>query len=335
MITSNTNNRILNKGYLNRIIEDLGLTQIGSPKTTNEGRIASNFILLTKEKGEILIRSYPVSYPQDQIFREINSLLFFSKQKIPVPNILLFQDGEKLKCYANQWVFAYQMIDGESPCQADLSNYLSKLSAEALSKFFIASSQYISKNEKAVNDQKFIQKLFFKFKKEYPFLLGYKPIQEMDKFLTNNDLEFWLEKGKKGLVHGDYFFENILVKDNKIVGIIDFGDIYYGCMVTDLIIGSMEFSVDVTETFRTEWMKTFLENLQPWLITFDLSAARFLDLLRINCIRFMVYTMPSELADDDFLPENNRYFARFVALNKPELVNAITKIFSELGVACS
>ncbi|WP_186644657.1 aminoglycoside phosphotransferase family protein [Fluviispira vulneris] len=331
MIIRKTNNLSLKKSYINRIIEDLGLTQDGSPRSIYEGRIASNFTLLTKEKGEILVRSYPAGYSQDQISLEIESLLFFSNQKVPVPNILLFQDGEILKCYKNQWVFAYQMIDGKSPCQADLSNDLSKQTAEILGRFFTASSQYISKDKIAVNDQKFIQNLFFKFKKKYSFLLKYLPIQEMDKLLKNKDLENWLDKSKKGLVHGDYFFENILIKNNKIVGIIDFGDVYYGSIVTDLIIGSIEFSVDATETFRIEWMKTFLENLHSWLIIFELSAARFVDLLRINCIRFMIYTIPFDLADG-FPPENNRYLTRFVTLNRPELTTAINEIFSELGV---
>lgn len=47
-----------------------------------------------------------------------------------------------------------------------------------------------------------------------------------------------------GIVHGDYFFENILInKEKEVIGLIDFGDAYYGHLLNDIVIGVMEASV--------------------------------------------------------------------------------------------
>jgi Ser/Thr protein kinase RdoA (MazF antagonist) len=296
-----------------KILQGLGLTPSGSQRKPKEGRIATNLIVATCEQGDVLVRLYPSSYSHERVKLEVEALVFLAKRQVPVPQLIPFLDSVFVKEFEGRFVFAYKITDGSSPSQSDLSASLAEKAARALGSLLDASTAFADPKRQPVNEESFIANLFYQFTEMHPELRATPELQTMRAFLKRNSCEAWLGNSISGLVHGDYFFGNILIRDDKVVGIIDFGDAYYGHVVSDLVIGSMEFSVNAEEVFDLGWMAVFLRALAPWIDKLDLSPAMFLDLLRLNCIRFAVYTLPAELAAGQS-PERNRYVARFMNL---------------------
>jgi Ser/Thr protein kinase RdoA (MazF antagonist) len=307
------------------ILHDLGLTPKGSPRKPNEGRIATNLIIATQEEGDVLVRLYPSSYSRERVQLEVETLDFLAKRQVPVPHLIPFQDSILVKEYEGRPVFAYKTIEGSSPSQADLSASLAEAAAKALNKLLGASSACTVAKGQPLNDGKFIANLFHHFTAADPELLVNQELQAMRDFLERSHCESWLETSMSGLVHGDYFFENIIVRDGGVVAIIDFGDVYHGRIASDLVVGAMEFSVNTKEDFELGWMSAFLVPLTPWLCRLDLAPAMFLELLRLNCIRFAVYTLPPELAQGQS-PAQNRYVRRFIKLLHPEFAARVSEL---------
>jgi len=48
-------------------------------------------------------------------------------------------------------------------------------------------------------------------------------------------------EGRRYIVHGDFHFGNILCQDNKVTGIIDWGNVMYGDFVFDIATIHMQF----------------------------------------------------------------------------------------------
>ncbi|APJ03489.1 hypothetical protein [Silvanigrella aquatica] len=68
----------LNNNVIESIIKnEWGLTQCGFIQIPQEGVVASNFIVHTKEKNDILIRTYRTSYSKEQIFLKLKLFCIF------------------------------------------------------------------------------------------------------------------------------------------------------------------------------------------------------------------------------------------------------------------
>jgi Ser/Thr protein kinase RdoA (MazF antagonist) len=66
-----------------------------------------------------------------------------------------------------------------------------------------------------------------------------------------------LDKMRKGVVHNDYHHNNILIKKDKVVGIIDFGDSIYSWFAGDLAIALSHLNFNNKENFF-RLIKSFL-----------------------------------------------------------------------------
>jgi Ser/Thr protein kinase RdoA (MazF antagonist) len=98
-----------------------------------------------------------------------------------------------------------------------------------------------------------------------------------------------LGKTPKGLVHGDFFFENVLSSHGMLAGVIDFGDVYYGSLVMDIAIGSMEFAMKEGEVWDFDLHEQFLAANKGWLVAHNISFDLFHDVLLANCARFIAH----------------------------------------------
>jgi hypothetical protein len=129
-------------------------------------------------------------------------------------------------------------------------------------------------------------------------------------------------------VHADYFFENILWRDGKITGLLDFGDSYCGCLLTDVVVGAMEFAVDESENWHFGHMRSFLQPLGMWLSKASVDGELCLKLLAANCVRFAAYT--ARLTQSKGQPvASNPYVRRFKKMLEPEFSLELTEVFEE------
>ncbi len=302
---------------LTKIIDLLGDQIDGDIKIPNEGISTANYFVKTKKYKELVIR---VREAEDStISFEARVLNFLKDKPINVPKIVSFSDGTIERVIGNKRVLAYIPIKGKTVSTAELSNTQITIEAsQLLAKLINYNSMYTPDGGEPTGDIDYVKKIYLNFINDHSqfkssqFFSDALPIIEDPKF---NDL---LSNTPKGIVHADYFYENIIQdQNNHVVGVIDFGDAYFGCVLNDIVIGSMEFSVlEKNEVWDKNLFELFLTQQRTWLIENKIDFELFMNVLLMNCLRFAIYTLGFELEENPKSKiENNRYVKRFYSFN--------------------
>jgi hypothetical protein len=288
----------------------LGLTPIGEITYPKDGRIAFNAIICTKEKGDVLFRCYPtksskaaLGYGIDRARFEIIALNFLSNRKADVPEPLMFTNGQYSFEDHNWFIFAYIVKKGMTLEIDDLSLNVAKQAGALLNKIILIASKYTPIGNEPTGDIEYIKMILSNFIERRPDLKKQKVFSDMNSQLSDADFLSRLSKTPKGIVHGDYFFENILSLNNEIIGVIDFGDAYYGYLIMDIVIGSMEFSMRKGENWDMDLFEAFISENKRWLNTFEISYKLYNEVLLANCARFTAHIC--NLEQDALEIENN------------------------------
>lgn len=316
---------------INKILRKLNLT----PKNQNyrvpeEGRIASNIIVDTFEQEQVMLRFYPSGCQGSKLESgfvsfEITALDFLSKKGVQTPAPLYFDNQYPMVLENDVLVFAYKLLPGTCFGQRGLSVNLAKESAKLLSSMLAVSETYLPTAEEKLpeGDITYIKKIFQTLLNTYPELRTNTSLQKMFDHASKTGLVEKLEQTPKGIVHADFFAENILY-DEKLnsYSIIDFGDAYFGHTLMDIVIGSMEFCVKEDDSWDMEMFKAFIHELAPWLNKNKIEFDFFHDLLLVNCLRFAIYTLPGDLESKTPISENG-YIRRFEQLKREELTKQL------------
>lgn len=315
-------NAAVDADLINKTLNLLKLTPIGEVTVPENGRIASNICVNTSEKGMVMLRFYPEGYHEEKLETgtvdfEIETLYFFSSHGLSVPSPLLFGPNEYKREENGIKIFAYKLLPGECFKITDLSNEIATKSGMFLRDMLAVSQKFVPKAEAPEGDLEYFLKIFKALLNQNPQLKTSAELNEMADFTQGVIQKGEIARTPKGIVHADFFFENILEKDDGTLGAIDFGDAYYGHVIMDVVIGSMEFCVLEDAKWDLEMFKCFLTPHAVWLKSHKISADLFYSLLAANCLRFAVYTMPNTLADKLEVKENP-YVHRFYQLMVPE-----------------
>ncbi|MFU7503116.1 MAG: phosphotransferase [Candidatus Tisiphia sp.] len=316
---------------LKKLYEILEVEVVGETTHPTQGRIATN-ITQDTDKGKLLIRIYPKQMPQKletgHPMFEIESLNFYTNHGVNVPLPLKF--GERLYYETeNQIIFGYFLIPGIPISQSELSVNLAKNIGEFLCNMLEISAQYSTKSsseEAFKNSFDYILQIAEKIENKYPKL------KEIDTWATMKESTKMhvniLDGTPKGIVHADYFFENILRDENdNIIGLIDFGDAYYGYILHDLVIGAMEACVLEDEIWNLEILNTFLKATSSFLKSNSISFEQFFETLKADCLRFSVYTAPFTHEDGKTF-DNNPYINRYKNLLSENFQEKLHEIYN-------
>lgn len=289
-----SNMSLLKKDDFLNVVSSLNIKVSGGDfQMPEDGRIANNIIIDTN-MGKILIRSYDTSQTKLETGNcefEVRALNFLANVGCNVPIPLIFKDSKLIRTYGDIKVFAYKMIPGNRITVRNLTcSEINKI-GEFLNTFVSYSSTFDIKGLQAVpyGDQGHIRKIFkitCDFCKE---LTDDELFTSMLEICGDENVSKQLKNTPHGIVHADFFDENI-VFDGFTYGLIDFGDAYYGAVINDIVIGAMEFSV-IDNIWNFEFLDSFLTPLSGWLARHSINSSFFIQLLRLNCIRFLCYTL--------------------------------------------
>ena len=302
-----------NQTLLNETLTHLGLHAEGEAISPEEGLIASNFFVETAERGKIVIRANELG-ENTSIGFEVRALDFLAQHDAPVPTVIPFTDNAIEKHLAGKRVIAYVPIEGDTLSADELNSpALASEAGNLLGRIIEPSEQYSPVEDEPDGDVTFIRGITEDFLTRYPDLKDARFFNQALSDLSSEDFADALKKSPQGIVHADFFYENIIKRDGKLVGVIDFGDAYYGALVTDIAIGAMEFSVlEGDEQWKPELFEAFLGPHAEWLRNNNISFDTFQNVLLINCLRFAVYTLGFEREDDPLSPvDQNRYVQRY------------------------
>jgi len=317
------------------ILSRMGLTPKGDPIIPKEGRIAYNLIIPTEECGDVLFRCYPaesnkaaLGYGTEQAKFELRTLNFLAQKGTPTPKPIKFASNNTYAIEDKEWlVFAYPIEEGVTLEQIDLNQAVAEEAGNLLSEIIKTSETYIPVGDEPNGDIEYIESILNNFIKRRMDMAKEPIFKEMFNHLSSPRLHRELTTTPKGLVHGDFFFENVLSRDGHLIGIIDFGDAYHGYLLMDVVIGSMEFSMKIGEEWDHDLHESFLRANKTWLRKNDISFDLFHDVLLANCIRFTAHL--SNLAQDELeksgTPQElinlneNPYVRRFYLFQKPDM----------------
>lgn len=288
---------------------------------TKDGRIASNLIVKTKQ-GPLLVRAYPKEMTEkletgNPLF-EIAALEFTQSKGLAVPNLITFDNGKKFIECENLIVSAYPFIAGYPVSKDNLNPEIAhKAGIFAASLIEVAHEFPHDPSEKIVHEFDFIQSIFEKRSKIFPELLTNSVAQEMLFHTQNTSLRQAFSATPLGLVHADFFFENFIITPNH-EALIDFGDAYYGHILTDVCLAAMEFAANNEEAWNFDSLRAFFLPIAPWLIKNSIFPSLIVDVMEILCAKFLVYTIPFTKANGQLI-EQNPYHQRYLYLRRPEI----------------
>ncbi len=132
----------INNEDLRDVLSKLGLTMNGNATMPKEGRIATNLIVPTQERGNVLVRAYPEHVEtklETGVFGfEVRVLAHLSSHGLKVPSPLLFEGSTPLYNHKGQVYMVYPFIQGSTLEKEDLSLDVAEKSGEFVSKMILA-----------------------------------------------------------------------------------------------------------------------------------------------------------------------------------------------------
>jgi homoserine kinase type II len=220
---------MLDKRELADIIEDYALVKLISANGISTGSVNTNYLLETA-RGKHLVRVDEVK-SELEVKRELDLLLFLRKHGFPCPQPVADRKGRHYRELGGKYLSVYRYYDGhvmhtERITTAQLENV-----GRAL-----ADLHTVGKSYKKGIDNRFS---FERVADLYAEVRGRLPSYFKRIVRTLDDevdyLQNYLEnKLPKGIIHGDLFHDNVIVKGDKVVAVLDFEAASRGKFIFDL-----------------------------------------------------------------------------------------------------
>jgi homoserine kinase type II len=272
----------LDKRELAEIIEDYGLVKMLGCHGIAAGSVNTNYLVETA-RGKHLIRVDEVK-GELEVKRELDLLLFLRKHGFPCPQPLADRKGRYYRESGGKCLSVYRFYDGRALSPARVTSGQLENIGRAL-----ADLHTIGKSYKKGIENRFS---FERMADLYGEVRGRLPSYFKRITRTLDDevdyLQNYLEtKLPKGIIHGDLFHDNIIVKGEKVVVVLDFEAACRGKFIFDLAtaVNALCFDGENYQLKRFEALIAGYESLRA------LSLAEwdaFPNELRFSALRFTI-----------------------------------------------
>jgi homoserine kinase type II len=122
----------------------------------------------------------------------------------------------------------------------------------------------------------------------------------------------------RGVVHADIYYQNVIVRDGELVGIIDFDDAYFGVLLYDLALVVMEFAIKEEGKMDFSLAEPVLRSYLAKRPLPREQAGALYDAMRFLCFKFLGYTAElAEFRGAGLL--KNGYVTRLAMFRNPEV----------------
>lgn len=242
--------------------------QIGNVKNTQylkEGYVNYNHLLITG-KGKYAVQIFGEEYDDWQKERKViqsRVLNYLQKNKFPyeVPIPLISRNGEQIMKLNNKHLWAYNFIEGKTLARS------TKKTLKEIAKFTATYHKYVS-GLGNLNDNDFYGSMNW-LTEEYQKLRQVKPKNNLDRMMLRHidyfeDLLNQLKKikyGKRIMVHSDINGNNVIFRNGKMVGAIDFESTLAAPKAKDLAM-ALERNTYLTKNWSKRKQDIFLEEYE-------------------------------------------------------------------------
>jgi len=199
-------------------------------KKFKAGVLNDNYLIKT-EKGNYVFRIYNFKN-KEQVGFEAELLEFLKKKNFPSPKLLADNHNELISNFDNKPCIFYEFIEGErlKNITAAIMGQIGKIMA----KLHNLSKNFQPLIKKPTWEPKELRKIAAE-NKDKMLAIGFPRAKELMDFTEIELAKYsFPENLPKGITHQDIKPENIIVKSNKIAGIVDFDNSYIGAFLHDI-----------------------------------------------------------------------------------------------------
>lgn len=251
-------------------------------------------LLLDASRGKVIVRFDEVKGELD-VKREVDLLLYLRKHGFPCPQPLADRKGRHYREARGACVIVYKHIDGKQPNVENLSSVQIENIGRSLSDLHVLGKGYKKGIDNRFSFER-VADLYAEIRGQLPsyFKKITRTLDEEVEYLGS-----YLEgKLPKGVINGDLFEENLLLKGEKLVGMLDFEAACRGKFIFDLAtaVNAVCFAEGKYDLKRFESLIAGYESVRT------LSLAEwdaFPNELRFSALRFTVTRLREVLALPD------------------------------------
>jgi homoserine kinase type II len=273
---------VLDKNEIAEIVDDYGLVKLVSSSGIPSGSVNTSYLLETP-RGKHLLRIDEVK-GELEVKRELDLLLFLRKHNFPCPQPLADRKGRLYRESVGKCLSLYRYYDG----RILRAERLTHAQLEAIGRV-LADLHTIGKSYKKGIDNRFsferVADVYHEVRRHLPSYFK-RTVRTLDD--EAEYLQSYLEgKLPKGIIHGDLFPDNLVMKGDRVVAVLDFEAACRGKFIFDLAtaVNALCFEGEQYQLKRFEALITGYEGLRALSLT-EWNA--FPNELRFSAFRFTV-----------------------------------------------
>lgn len=254
----------LTKKEFLKISDKFGLGIVKNYKLIKGGLVNHNYFLETRN-GRYIVRIIRSNNPEKIKHLKLQFKIFDYLKKKGFPYLLPYplktNDSKEIVNVKGKNVWVYVAIDGKNYDRPDISQI--KLMAKALAiyhKFILGfkeEKQKDSSDKRIINDFKKMQKIVIHNPVDKLALKYRDYFKEIFEEVKN--IKF---TEKQLFVHSDFDSSNVLFKNGKLIGIIDFDDTFYSPRVFDIAISIRDSCYNNLNGIDINKLKIFLKEYE-------------------------------------------------------------------------
>ncbi len=261
---------------------------------------------ITTTKG-IFILKVLIMQKEETLKKELK-VLSLLKGKVPIRLLIKSKSGRDYIIIKKHPVLIFEFIDGiilKDGSKASLCIL------KELGKYLALIHETKYGEGKTTDVLKEISGIMYKINKSS---LEYMSISKCMKVIKKRGLD--KQKFPKGLIHGDIHSENMIVKNDKIVALLDFEDANINYFVYDIGLVILDTCFIRNKDLSKKRINTFLEGYEGIRPLKNVEKRYIYDVILINWMRILYYSLIKGGVDKDILKTEfmKDYFKRVNSL---------------------
>ncbi|MEV2263105.1 phosphotransferase [Streptomyces anulatus] len=290
------------------ITEAYGLGTSTDCARCGAGLVNSNYKVVT-ENGTYLLRIYPEDRTAPEVAFELAVLSYLDQAEFFGPTPVVAVSGETVGTLRGRLFSVLTYVEGSTVGQDELTADLADQVGGKYAHFRKAVHGFRPAGERENADHHAVSELLRPLLADVAEVAPHEAALISDAWAHVEDRFRDVPGDRLEVVHGDLFYENIIVDDGRLITFIDYDDAYLGLPLLDLALVVMEFSTHSDNHIDGDLAATLLRAYAREGGDVGIAPEIFHDALIFLCCKFMAYTLPLTLERGEGIAENE-YFIR-------------------------
>ncbi|MFD7244527.1 phosphotransferase [Streptomyces massasporeus] len=290
------------------------------------GLVNSNYRLDTA-KGAFLLRCYPAERRKEEVTFELSLLTHLDETGFFGPTPVRAASGEYIGTLRGRLFSVLTFVEGDTVTQAELTSDLAAQVGEKYAHFRRVVQGFRPLGEREDADHPAVSALIGPLLDD--ITADHPDEARLIKAAWNDVEERFrsVDEDRLQVVHGDLFYENVIVRDGRLLTFIDYDDAYLGLPLLDLALVVMEFATPEDNRLDPGLAGAVLRAYVAASEEPPATPEELLDALVFLCCKFMAYTLPLNLQRGESIADND-YLRRLALLRDDAVRRELERAFA-------